>query len=627
MNKTGFKGQNPQRLARPYKIGVFDTETEGLNGRLLWLTYGHEDDPIIQESADPVDMFDYIFSMEPKLLKKTVWYAHNAEYDLRYLINYFERYKGKYYIQAVERCAGKFFQLNVMDVETDKKITCFRDSLALYPNTLKKFTQQFAPQFAKQDIGLDKGTVFDPLRADHREYARNDCMGLMEALKAFDALVYDTFGVHSKGTTASTAYQAMLRAIPKNVWHNRVGTEAEMFIRQCYYGGMVLLNAQVDHHYPEVTVFDINSSYPAQMRKGIPFGKPTLTFERDKDDRPAFYHVNVYCPDNVPYPVVPQRRKQGLSFPTGRFVTYISSIEMRYAEQFGYVFEVLKGYVFDGLDFPFNDFVTVCEKLRTEKKGTATEVVVKLMQNSVYGRFGMKPDGREVIITYDEPPEGYSALIVEESENCDVVPNAYYKTVVRDAEYMLPHYAAWITANARIDFRSHIECAGPESVVYGDTDGLHVIGEGVQKTLSGGRVGTAYGELKLEKTLHNAIYIAPKVYASDESITAKGVPKRVLDENPWLRELIKAGAQGDEFTYHSGSSLASFMRHGKLFVERRRKTTIRSNVYGHIVEDGHFRPRRANEPWEVSQFKPAANQSHLHAPSSLRIISKVSAKL
>ena len=69
-------------------------------------------------------------------------------------------------------------------------ITRFRDSYAVFNSTLKQFTDSFAPEFAKQDIGLSSGTIFNPRNPLHRDYAKNDVIGLVNALLNYDRTVH-----------------------------------------------------------------------------------------------------------------------------------------------------------------------------------------------------------------------------------------------------------------------------------------------------------------------------------------------------------------------------------------------------------------------------------------------------
>jgi hypothetical protein len=604
--------QKPMKELRSWRMAGFDTETEGLDGKLLLTQFFHEDHDKPVTFKGVAGLINCIFDLSSKLLKSTVIYAHNAEYDWRYIIQaIIDR---GYDIIPRERAAGKFYELRIVDRErkTPKGepllITRFRDSMAVYPGSLASFTKSFAPEFAKLDIGLSRGVIFNPEDFTHILYAENDVLGLVRAAQKFDELIYENFHVHLGPTTSSTAYAAWLRFAPEGEYHDRQSPRIEAFLRRCYHGGVVGLNAIFGLEYGAVKSLDINSSYPANMRCGVPKGKAVRTY-RYRRGFPGFYRTTATVPDNAILPIVPFRSPDGqLAWQTGTFESCLSSAEIDYCETLGCTFIVHEGVYFPaGLTHCFDDFVDVCERLRAEFKGTPTEIVVKLMQNSLYGRFGMRTDGRECLISPDGQPDDMESIF--DPKTGETIPHAFYKKVERDTPYMLPHYAAWITANARILIDKACELAGREHVLYRDTDSIHTIGAIDQMAPM---IGLEYGKLKVEKDKFRVIYRGPKMYTYfDEKDIPQAVYKAIprsrlrtpdsddpafadkMQERAWL---IKHLHDGDEIeiNYHSSTSLATFLRTGIKYVIRKRRPTDPFNIYGHYIDDEkRFRPRKA----------------------------------
>lgn len=593
---------NAMKAARNFTVAAIDVETYNLNGKLLIAQAYHEAWNEARVYGSARELLEDIFSLPVEVLKRTVWFAHNAEYDWRYLLDCFKLWGHLYKFVPCERAAGKFYEIRVYSkTETTATgrpllLTRFRDSMALFPRSLKEFTKDFAPEFVKQDIGLGKGVVFDPSNPVHVEYAKNDVRGLVAAIQAFDDRVYEVYQAHIKGTTASTGYQALLRVLPEGERYYRQARVAEDFFRLGYYGGLVQLNAPAGRELGKVRTFDRNSSYPAAMRLGVPAGKARFTAHY-RPGFPGFYRVKAYVPDNAILPMIPYRNDKGaLAWPTGEwFETIVTTLEIDYGRSLGYEFEIGSGYYFpDGLCFPFNEFVDKCEALRAAYRKTPTETVVKLIQNSVYGRFGMKTTGRECCIEFDGVPEGFEPVMDEDSGR--LVDNVYFKNVERDSEYMLPHFAAWITANARIALDQDTEAAGRERVRYRDTDSISI--EDYAGEVAG-RCSLAYGDLKDEGDKLQVAYHAPKCYTYRDAAGVwhavyKGIPKKCLTE-----ELILALHAGHEVrvVYQSTTSVQTFIRTGKLEIERVRSPTDRNSIYGHRVDDnGWFRPRRLQAP-------------------------------
>ncbi|MGI0010011.1 MAG: DNA polymerase, partial [Nitrosopumilaceae archaeon] len=392
-----LRGLSPMKRERYFTVAAFDTETEGLDGKLLLVQSYKEGDEDAKIYYNMKDFLNYIFSFDIKINSKIIWYAHNLEYDWRYLLDSFKDFSFVYKIEACESTQGKFFQFIIREKTTNKIVTRFRDSMALYPASLQNFTSQFAPKNMKQNIGLGDGIIFDYNNPKHINYAKNDVISLVHAIINFDTLLFEKFHVHVKGTTASTALTAWLRTISKDQFHRRICNSAEDFIRKNYYGGVVQLNVEPSKEYYDIHIFDINSSYPFVMKNGVPFGQPYYT-EFYKFGYPGFYRVLISIPENEILPIIGKRNYKTLLWPCGTFETFISSVEIEYAKKLKYKIEIYEGYFFPKILDCFSNFVNQCEKLRNLYKNEATEIVVKLMQNSLYGKFGMRKEGREILI-------------------------------------------------------------------------------------------------------------------------------------------------------------------------------------------------------------------------------------
>lgn len=606
---NAIRFMKPMKPDRPFLIGAIDTETIGLDGRLVLAQIYHETwdgQAKVYPKAKPLlrDLFD----MDPDTLKNTIWFIHNIDYDLRYIFQSLKTWKGIYQFECRQRCPGKFYEIVVQSLtEKDRKgrplvITRFRDSTAIYEGKLETFTKEFAPAYAKKDIGLGRGIVFNPLDPVHIEYAKFDVLGLVAAVAGFDDLVYEHYQVHIKGTGSSTAYAAWLRTLAEEAKFYRQAPQKEAFFRQCYYGGLVQMGAVHGLEYSSVWVFDINSSYPAAMRNGIPKGNARWT-PKYVADKPGFYEVK--CEVDLAYkmPILPQRIDHQLAWGRGAFTTFISSLEYEYALECGHKVEVIHGFYFpEGLDYRFNEFVDIAEKLRAAFKKTPTEVVAKRMQNSLYGRFGMKPDGEECVVSFDGAPDGFLAVIDEETAL--PVSDVYWKKVTREADYMMPHVSAWITAHARINIDRLTTAVGRDRVLYRDTDSMHVYGDP-----SGAlpHVGTAYGLLKNEGQKFAIKYHAPKCYTySDKDgiphAVYKGIPAKLLepdagDPKELFRERIATLHAGRTLIvdYHSSTSLKTFWSGRKMFVMRTRASTAVESIYSHVIENGIFMARICND--------------------------------
>jgi hypothetical protein len=590
------------RAKRFFLIGSLDCETIGLYGKEVFVTSA-DDINKVEEFYTFKGFLKHILSdyladefcedetYNPDTLKRRIWYSHNGEFDWVRMIGALKAYKDLFHIEAKERAHGTLYELVLKSKITGKTVTRFRDSMALFPRALSDLALTFTPDTPKGSINFAEGELFDRENEAHREYARRDAQCLMRSMIKYDDFIYDHFDVHLSATASGTAYQAWLRTLPlgTEVW--RAGKNAEEFFRLCYVGGMVQLNAKACFSYLHVDCFDINSSYPASMRLGVPKGKPQDTFEYH-DGVPGFYRITFSVADDFVLPVLAHKDPKGLSFPTGKFIeSYASSIEIDYARSLGYEIQTHEGYYFpEGLWFPFNSYVEKCEKLRARYKGQPLETVIKQMQNSLYGRFGMKVEGRKIIIDYDGMPEGTALLINEETG--DEIPNCYVTECERSTEYMLPHYAAWITANSRILLDKGCRSVGAGRVLYRDTDSMYLSGcaDGLDIDVN------RYGAWKHEAHFLDFRVHAPKFYSGTKEggtgifVKCKGIPRRELQKRE-NAERLHNGVLTD-FTYQSANNVLTFERTGSMGQDRHRRQTSADKIYSHVLIEGFFRPRK-----------------------------------
>jgi hypothetical protein len=182
----------------------------------------------------------------------------------------------------------------------------------------------------------------------------------------------------------------------------------EQNIRESYTGGAVdvykphnrltsfLINDNVQ--YETLYYYDVNGLYPTVMANNLmPIGKPTF-FEGNitKFDPNAygFFYCKISSPTYLEHPILQQRIKtnDGLRTIAGleSWIGWIYSQEMYNAIKYGYTFEIIRGYLFDkGL--LFNEYINKLYELRMEyPKGTPMNQNAKLLNNSLYGKFGMK---------------------------------------------------------------------------------------------------------------------------------------------------------------------------------------------------------------------------------------------
>ena len=512
----------------------FDTETDGLGGPLLFITAHVLGESYCFEGPDMLRDFFAFLSQYPEPF---VWFAHNAQYDWRPMI--FHAIESGLDPRLSMRNDGDIYQIT-LPMPGGKVV--MRDSLAVFPSSLEKFLKAFAPELPKLELDFSK-TPFDPSNSEHRAYAIRDAHGLGVAMPRLDAMVREHFGVGIGHTTAGTAVKAWCATIPDGTYFGGSKWGArEMFVRQAYYGGLSFLTRNdllEDGGNVVAETFDINSSYPAAMCDfGVPDGR-MLTCRDYQKGLLGIYRARVKAPDDLIVPILPSRNEKGhMRWCRGVFDTVVTSQELIFAANHGYqVLKVFEGVAFEKRIFPFNDFIARCKAIRRQYKDKPEEGLAKLMQNSLYGKFGSRRERTKIFHpTCDDDMLGAQPL-----ENLDYF---WIRKELDPDMLCIPAWAVFITAHARLRLLQAIYSVGPENVICGDTDSMTIL-PGLGHLVD---VGEEYGQFKLEKTWTRFRAVAPKVYAGRKSTgelggAAKGLPKKVMAQHPekWV-ELMETGS-------------------------------------------------------------------------------------
>lgn len=599
-----LKGKKREPLKRKSRWCAFDSETDGFDGAVKFGTYAletHDEDyPVYAGYFESwYEFFNHIQANREEY-HDVIFIAHNLGYDIgrayNVILDYIQEGHTFSLIESGENNIIGFTWNN----SQGEPIATFHDSLALFPRSLKDFTSSFAvPHLVKQSGAIDFETETPDIEnPTHLEYGIIDSLGLLSALQNFDKMLYECFGVHARLTAASTAMQAWRVTLDKNFSIARLAPEIEDFCRKCYYGGFVGIGRHAAKINKNAKHFDISSSYPASMLQiGAPFGKPLKTW---KENLGYFgvYRVKVNVPRET-LPVVPLKTKNGLRWPYGEFETYITSIDIENARNWGIDVEVIEGYYWQKSENPFTTFVDICRSLRKRFKKQPPEDIAKLMQNSLYGKFAMKAEGTKIVLTLN--PETEEVFM---SHNSVFDHYRDVKPETREAAYMLPHWAAFITANSRLNLHSFIKDIGLENYLYSDTDSVIVANEGVDN-INPDKIGSEYGNWQHENDYSRVKILAPKVYVGELSKPdkngnkykgrAKGIPRRLATQNLLETMLLSDKNITESFYYDSISSLASIIKGGELVVKRNRKLSSIDTSSNWILVDGLVYPKHCKE--------------------------------
>lgn len=383
----------------------------------------------------------------------------------------------------------------------------FLDSLRLLPMGLDKVAKTFGFK-GKLDHSLKK-------HEDHPSwvpYLEQDCRALYQAVSTFQKLVTDKLKGELGITAPSTAMLLFRRNFlgrgktPAMVPQHRhfpkckskeCGGCLHAFMRRGYYGG------RVEVFRPKgsgLSYFDVNSSYPRAMLESMPAGArvvrkgPEVKSQRDFDrldlGNVGFVECTVEIPRTCYLPPLPYREEKTgkLLFPVGRFSGVWSYEELkllRHPLVRGRIVSVVQS-VWITRSTLFFDFVKTLYPYRDKTSAQYDEglaLIAKLMMNSLYGKFGMIEERREIRLLRpgDAMPEGATLPILfgdnnfeEDSGEEDLQSRVIYVDKVVRAPYIIPQISAHITALGRVrlwNFMAGI-LERKKKLYYCDTDSL-----------------------------------------------------------------------------------------------------------------------------------------------------------
>ncbi len=503
------------------RIIALDLETDGLEGEFILGAYSREgsDAVVFLQSLD-----QWIAHVRDYANQRSIWYCHGgSKFDFKYLIDQLMTMVDEgATISPIVRGTTEIIGYVIRE---GKKTYELRDSYALMPASLADISAKFAPAYVKLDIGLGNGITFDPANPQHREYLRRDVLGLKHSLIAFDALLMTAFNVRLQWSNAATAVRAWQRTISKP--YTRTSDKCEAFSRRAYYGGMVYLRST--NKVQDAVALDVNAMYAHAMRQGVPTGSAGYTRE-EVHGYPGIYQIRASVPASIPMAFLPLRVDYRTIWPTGSFTTYCTSMEINEARRYGCQIDIIDGYVFDKIEPVFDLFVQLCETLEIPAKGTALGDTIKYLRNSLYGKFAIDTEQTEYLLAR-ECPDDYSPVVDPYSRELTALDWLFYRMKEVEKSTMQPHWAAWITANARLYLVYLNRMLGFHNVVYCDTDSLHVPRAAFDQAVQAGKIviGPQYGQLKLQNEYSYFRPVAPKQYYGllrdgSEVVKVKGIP-------------------------------------------------------------------------------------------------------
>lgn len=559
-------------------IIAVDTETRGLDtrkfvcGSLVTEAGGSE---VFMSRTEMFNRIIEIIEKEKKRGKKTYVYAHNHEYD--------------WYVYARDNWEKKGIQyLNFKPfIAIYKESGYFLDSYSLFRMSLDNLGKM---------IGVPKGVTHSKLFSDEEDinkeemeeiirYCVQDARIVLEAVlllkERLGKLGYKPRRLLTSGQIAMSTFVSHLRR--EGLWWkltnkgdrvNIIGTKFDDFVRTSFRGGRN--EAYRLGEYDNITGLDINSLYPFIMKNMVFPDLRTEEMVRDPLSRMSIEDFENYvgfceCEIEIPqidYGFLPIRYKKHLIFPN------TPGVKMKSVWTLNEVTEALKlGYKLKKVSRVLlykqgeNIFEKYISKLYEERKKSekAMGLVIKIMMNSLFGKFGQKSEKSVLKFVYRSD--------LPEDENWDVVGSmgSYYvisRKEEMDRRYFVnPVIPSLITSFAREYLFMHMNKIDIDDMLYCDTDSLMVGNYKRYKNLF--EVGDEMGQWKMEFRNKNVHIKGEKKYRVEDIVKVSGIHSKNLNAGDFDKGVM------------SSSRMVSFLQGSKGFGEVGTFTDIQNKLgYG-----------------------------------------------
>lgn len=379
-------------------------------------------------------------------------------------------------------------------------------------------------------LGIPKGNIDFETCSDKEleKYNLNDSRITYLFMKWFNDYIFQ-LGGEVKVTLASTSLYLFRKKYLKEFYKKPDRVHNKLH-RRAYYGGRVeVFQEGVINN--DFYIYDINSQYPYAMMI-TPLPNPNyMKWKKfgNYDDIINFEGVTactVQAPNKMNIPILPLKFKadnwnsEKLIFPLGEFKGVWTNNELRYAISNGYeILNIDYAYIFEKTMNELFDYVNELYSLRLKfkAKNDKREIILKILLNSLYGKFGINPS------------KNYSGELthIDNIKNFEMAKGWYqygetlyfFRANNFKPNYEIPIWSAYITATARKILHQFL--SNCSQVYYCDTDSIFT----PDVLLSSNEIG----KLKNERSCKWGEFLIPKGYrvidSDDKEIYKfKGVP-------------------------------------------------------------------------------------------------------
>ena len=375
-------------------------------------------------------------------------------------------------------------------------------------------------------------------------------------------------------TAASMAYRIWCARFWPEEW---IWTDAQKRVRRMVsnskffnesfrlaeHGGRVQVAKDPMTIHRNVISYDANALYPSVMHsekfpdpkrmRGYSCSMETLRSLIDNPDKVCAANVHIIKPEGC-VGMLPGSDESGRKdWTVGQYRGWMCEPELRLALEIGYEIQEITELIGANAINPFSEFVEMMYNLRLEMReaGDPAHAMVKLLMNSLYGRYGIKEkpkriEGSEGILKAQESkrwPHDFG-LRFHDGAKCEYPYLLDYGEMTRAPSSQFFGFSAFILSYGRERLMRAIMAAS-DGFLYCDTDSVHFYEEYREQFEAQVPIGDDLGERKLEtpEPIHEAQYWEPKCYVHFDKDGNKILVKHkgVITKNEDGEYLAEAG--------------------------------------------------------------------------------------
>ena len=426
----------------------------------------------------------------------------------------------------------------------DAKYT-FLDTMRFFPGqSLQKLAESFLGE-SKDDVPEYYISRMEEYKADHPDayysYLRKDCSVLYNIYIEFRKEINDFTEIGEIGmSSGSTAMKSFRRWLSTDYPKTRIFScpqEWQGIADHALRGGLTLYigdGKHFHHKYENVYHYDVISMYPSVMRfVPVPSSPMVHTTDVIKDFdnyRPGWYLCE-YLQHRGRVPVLFPIESD---LPQWNGTAILSHFDLQFLDIYG-EYKILEGICYDNFIFPFQRYFDDLLQLRMEakhNKQSAKAHALKILANSLYGKFGQRASREVIAITSDRDfYETELQALLRDNDDSGVteyaVSNDYiiYGVESISTSFSNRFIGAMVTSLARLKLGIILNTVHS---IYCDTDSIFT-----QDILPECFVGTIPGAFERDKESPTTmICLGKKSYQYGQDIKFKGIPsKRINSED------------------------------------------------------------------------------------------------